>query len=268
MLKIVKTQHLKLFSNTSKSINGINQNMLQIPSNPLPIYIKRHYPSVVRKEFEQPISLIDLKNLNYRPEYHFKPQNIPDTLALSGVKFLRFFADVYFQKDYIRRAICLETVAAIPGLVGGLFRHLASLRTFHDNGDVIAKLLHEAENERQHLLTFLKVGKPSFFDMIVIKTVQPIFFYFYMWFYALFPRTAHRFVGYLEEEAIRSYECFEEEIKKGNIPNVDAPKSAIMYWKLPDNSKLIDVVRAVRADEAAHRDANHDLAIKYPLKLA
>lgn len=230
--------------------------------------IKRYYPSVVRKEFENPISLTELKNINYEPNKHYKAVTLSDKISYSLVKFLRFFADTYFQKDYTRRAICLETVAAIPGLVGGTFRHLYSLRNMKDNGKIIESLLHEAENERQHLLTFIEVGKPGFFDRFVIRALQPIFFSFYFSFYGLFPKTAHRFVGYLEEEAIRSYDCYEDYIKKGYIKNVDAPKISIDYWKLPKNAKLIDVVRAVRADEAAHRDANHSMADAKPFSLS
>ncbi|KAM0675752.1 hypothetical protein GVAV_000527 [Gurleya vavrai] len=136
-----------------------------------------------------------------------------------------------------------------------------------DNGEVIQKLLDEAENERQHLLTFLAVGKPGIFDRFVFRAVQPVFFAFYMTLYAIFPKTAHRFVGYLEEEAIRSYDCYEKHLKQGDIENVDAPEISKRYWKLPSNAKLIDVVRAVRADEAAHRDANHELANVKPFKL-
>ena len=32
------------------------------------------------------------------------------------------------------------------------------------------------------------------------------------------------------------------------------------YWRLPDSAKLLDVIRAVRADEATHRFVNHSLA--------
>lgn len=228
----------------------------------------KYQPAPVRKEFMSPITLKELKNIDYKPTYHFRPIKMSDTVAYSAVKFLRFFADTYFRKDYVRRAIILETIAAIPGLVGGMYRHLASLRAFKDNGDVIQKLLHEAENERQHLLTFLQIKNTTFLDNIIITLGQPVFFNLYMIFYGLFPQTAHRFVGYLEEEAIRSYDSFESEILKGNIDNIKAPKSAIKYWKLPDNARLIDVVRAVRADEAAHRDANHELANNEPFKLA
>jgi ubiquinol oxidase len=32
------------------------------------------------------------------------------------------------------------------------------------------------------------------------------------------------------------------------------------YWRLPSSATLLDVIRAVRADEATHRFVNHSLA--------
>lgn len=218
------------------------------------------YSGKTRKEFESPITKEELKALEYGPGKHVVPKDIKERVAYGVVRFLRAIADIYFQKNYVRRAVVLETVAAIPGMVGGLFRHLYSLRNLEENGEAIKKLLLEAENERQHLLTFLEVLKPNIFDRFIIKFTQLWFFNAYMIFYFFLPKTAHRFVGYLEEEAIRSYDCFEEEILNGHIPNVDAPQISKDYWNLPHDSKLIDVVRAVRADEAEHRDVNHKMA--------
>jgi ubiquinol oxidase len=60
----------------------------------------------------------------------------------------------------------------------------------------------------------------------------------------------------LEEEAIVSYNAFAKEIREGHIENTPAPKVAIDYYNLDKSARLVDVVYAVRADEAAHRDAN------------
>lgn len=217
-------------------------------------------PLPVRKEFTKPITLTELKNINYEKGKHKIPTKVSDYIAESLVKFFRSFADLYFQKRYIDRVIIIETVAAIPGIVGGLYQHLFSLRNCVDSGEKIQQLLREAENERQHFLAFTAIKKPNLLDSFLIKFGQAFFFNFYMVFYGLFPKTAHRFVGYLEEEAIISYDVFEQEILKGNIENVPAPNIAINYWKLPENARLLDLVRAVRADEAQHRDANHKLA--------
>ncbi|CAN0464320.1 unnamed protein product, partial [Hapterophycus canaliculatus] len=62
----------------------------------------------------------------------------------------------------LNRVIFLETVAGIPGMVAGALRHLTSLRRMRsrDHG-WIHTLLEEAENERMHLLTFLKLKQPG-----------------------------------------------------------------------------------------------------------
>ena len=53
-------------------------------------------------------------------EKHFKPENLSDKIALSFTKFLRFLADTFFKKRYCHRAVVLETVAAVPGMVAGM----------------------------------------------------------------------------------------------------------------------------------------------------
>jgi ubiquinol oxidase len=86
---------------------------------------------------------------------------------------------------------------------------------------------------------------------------------FYIGFFALYlisARTAHRVVGYFEEEAVISYTLYLKEIDEGRSPNVPAPAIAIHYWKLPADATLRDVVLKVRADEAHHRDVNHGFA--------
>ena len=71
------------------------------------------------------------------------------------------------------------------------------------------------------------------------------------------PRTAHRVVGYFEEEAVISYTQYLKEVEEGRHENVPAPQIAIDYWQLDKEARLSDVIIAVRADEAEHRDVNH-----------
>ena len=73
-------------------------------------------------------------------------------------------------------------------------------------------------------------------------------------------RTAHRVVGYFEEEAVLSYTLYLKEIDEGRSPNIAAPEIARHYWKLPATASLRDVVGVVRADEAHHRDVDHGFA--------
>ncbi|HEV2612893.1 MAG TPA: alternative oxidase, partial [Noviherbaspirillum sp.] len=82
----------------------------------------------------------------------------------------------------------------------------------------------------------------------------------YFFIYLLSPKTAHRIVGYFEEEAVYSYSEYLNGIDNGTYENVPAPALAIRYWNLPADARLRDVVIAVRADEAGHRDVNHAFA--------
>eukprot|EP00250_Pteridium_aquilinum_P031460 c43658_g1_i1 orf=170-1249(-) len=188
---------------------------------------------------------------------HHIPDTFIDKFALWTVKALRWPTDLFFQKRYGCRAMMLETVAAVPGMVGGMLLHLRSLRRFEHSGGWIKVLLEEAENERMHLMTFMEVAKPHWYERALVFTVQGIFFNAYFLLYILSPRLAHRITGYLEEEAIYSYTEYLKEIDNGRLPNVQAPAIAIDYWRLPKHATIRDVVLVVRADEAHHRDVNH-----------
>ena len=197
-----------------------------------------------------------MENLNS----HHKPQNLSDKIAFAFTKFLRFLADTFFKKKYGHRAVVLETVAAVPGMVAGMLLHLKSLRKMQDDKGWIKILLDEAANERMHLMTFIKIAKPTFIERMIIMIAQFIFILMYLFIYLISQRTAHRIVGYFEEEAVISYTEYLKEIEEGKIENIKAPEIAISYWNLPLNSKLKDVVKVIRDDEAGHRDVNHSFA--------
>ena len=193
-------------------------------------------------------------------DIHHKPENMSDRVALAFTKLLRFIADTFFKKKYGHRAVVLETVAAVPGMVGGMLIHLKSLRKIKEDKGWIKTLLDEAENERMHLMTFVNIAQPTLFERILIIIAQFIFIILYLFIYLISARTAHRIVGYFEEEAVISYTQYLNEIEDGKIKNVKAPKIAIDYWNLPLNSTLKDVIKVVRDDEAGHRDVNHGYA--------
>jgi len=197
-----------------------------------------------------------MENLNR----HHKPQDLSDKIAFAFTKFLRFLADTFFKKKYGHRAVVLETVAAVPGMVAGMLLHLKSLRKMQDDKGWIKILLDEAANERMHLMTFIKIAKPTFIERMIIMVAQFIFILMYLFIYLVSQKTAHRIVGYFEEEAVISYTEYLNEIEDGKIENIKAPEIAINYWNLPLNSRLKDVVKVIRDDEAGHRDVNHSFA--------
>ena len=199
-------------------------------------------------------------------EKHFKPKNLSDKIALNFTKFLRLLADTFFKNRYGHRAVVLETVAAVPGMVAGMLLHLKSLRKIEDDKGWIKTLLDEAENERMHLMTFIHVAQPTAVERFIIMIAQFIFIITYAIIYLVSQRTAHRIVGYFEEEAVISYTEYLNELESGAIPDQPAPLIAINYWNLPLHATLKDVVKVIRDDEAGHRDVNHKFADLINLK--
>jgi ubiquinol oxidase len=191
---------------------------------------------------------------------HHQPKGISDRVAFAFTKMLRWCADTFFAERYGHRAIVLETVAAVPGMVGATINHLACLRRMCDDKGWIKTLMDEAENERMHLMTFIEVARPTLFERGVIIAVQWVFYLFFFALYLISSKTAHRVVGYFEEEAVISYTHYLAEIDEGRTANLPAPAIAKRYWNLPANATLRDVVLVVRADEAHHRDVNHGFA--------
>jgi len=196
----------------------------------------------------------------YRLEKHYQVKNFSDRIALGFTKCLRFLADTFFKKRYGHRAVVLETVAAVPGMVGGMLLHLKSLRKMEDDKGWIKILLDEAANERMHLMTFIEIAKPTLIERAIIMMAQFIFIIMYLFIYIVSSRTAHRIVGYFEEEAVISYTDYLNELESGKIKDQPAPEIAINYWNLPLHATLKDVVKVIRDDEAGHRDVNHKFA--------
>jgi ubiquinol oxidase len=192
---------------------------------------------------------------------HVTPKTFSDKVAYSLTMVFRWFADTFFAKRYGHRAVVLETVAGVPGMVAGMWQHLRSLRNMKpDDRGWIKTLLEEAENERMHLMIFIEIAKPNRMERFIILIAQFIFWHFYFFLYVFFPKTAHRMVGYFEDQAVISYTQYLEEIDAQQTPNTPAPQIAIDYYKLKSDARLRDVVIAVRADEQGHADVNHGMA--------
>ena len=188
-------------------------------------------------------------------------QNISDAFALSMTKFFRIIADTFFAKRYGHRAVVLETVAGVPGMVAGVWMHFKSLRVMKAGyGEQIREMLAEAENERMHLMFFIEIAKPNYFERFIVLFAQVIFGLFYLFMYIFFTRTAHRMIGYFEDEAVKSYTEYLELVESGKVENIQAPKLAINYYRLATDAKLSDLIRCVRADEEHHSETNHNYA--------
>ena len=142
-----------------------------------------------------------------------------------------------------------------------MLNHLRSLRRMRpDDRGWIRQLLEEAENERMHLMVFIQIAKPNWFERWMIILAQFLFWHFYMFLYIFFPKVAHRMVGYFEEQAVISYTEYLKEIDEGRAENIPAPTIAKNYYALNEDATLRDVIIAVREDERGHAKVNHNMA--------
>ena len=190
-----------------------------------------------------------------------KPKNFSDFFALSMTKFFRLIADTFFAKRYGHRAVVLETIAGVPGMVAGMLIHLRSLRSMQTGyGAQIREMLAVAENERMHLMFFIEIAKPNAFERLLVIAAQGVFMTFYLFMYIFFPKTSHRMIGYFEDEAVKSYTEYLELVENGSVMNIRAPKIAIDYYGLSKKARLSDLIRSVRADEMHHSEVNHSYA--------
>ena len=186
---------------------------------------------------------------------------LSDRFAYSMTIFFRFIADTFFAKRYGHRAVVLETIAGVPGMVAGMWMHFKSLRSMKAGyGKHIREMLAEAENERMHLMFFIEIAKPNIFERSLVLFSQFLFGAFYFFMYVFFTKTAHRMIGFFEDEAVKSYSEYLEMIEDGEIENVKAPQIAIEYYDLKSNARLIDLVKCVKADEEHHSEVNHKYA--------
>ena len=186
---------------------------------------------------------------------------LSDRFAYSMTIFFRLIADTFFAKRYGHRAVVLETIAGVPGMVAGMWMHFKSLRSMKVGyGKHIREMLAEAENERMHLMFFIEIAKPNIFERSLVLFSQFLFGAFYFFMYVFFTKTAHRMIGFFEDEAVKSYSEYLKMIENGEIENVKAPQIAIEYYNLKSNARLIDLVKCVKADEEHHSEVNHKYA--------
>jgi len=219
------------------------------------------------KDFSDRVALFMVRMLRWGTDlatgykHHVSsPKKIGDSNAVADTKPYQMS-----ERKWLIRMVFLESVAGVPGMVAGMLRHLHSLRRMKRDNGWIETLLEEAYNERMHLLTFLKMAEPGWFMKLMILGAQGVFFNSMFLSYLVSPRTCHRFVGYLEEEAVLTYTLAVQDIEAGHLPKWSDPKFrvpdlAVRYWNMPEGSRTMkDLLLYIRADEAKHREVNHTL---------
>ena len=187
---------------------------------------------------------------------------ISDSFARSMTMFFRFIADTFFAKRYGHRAVVLETIAGVPGMVAGVWLHAKSLRKMKTGwGPKIREMMEEAENERMHLMIFIDIAQPTWLERWIVLLAQFVFIIFYTLLYIFFPKTAHRMIHYFEEEAVVSYTNYLHMISSGQTEDVPAPQIAIEYYGLQGDARLSDVIVKVGEDEKHHAKVNYNYSL-------
>ncbi|CAE6440253.1 unnamed protein product [Rhizoctonia solani] len=207
----------------------------------------------------------------------YKHKPIPEGSNMS-IAELRKGGYLMTEEGWLMRILFLETIAGVPGMVAATLRHLRSLRLMASiyfslyalsSGNILHR---DVMLSRYSILSYaytwdhshsFNYQKPSLWLRALVLGAQGVFYNAFFLSYIVSPRTCHRFVGFLEEEAVLTYTRCIAEIEAGHFPewaSKPAPSIAIDYWRLAPDATLLDVVKAVRADESTHRFVNHSLA--------
>ncbi|KAG6336057.1 hypothetical protein ID866_3030 [Astraeus odoratus] len=231
------------------------------PSRKVAIHVLHRQPKILSDKVA--LNLVKLLRWGFDFVSGYKHKPLPPNSNNMSLEELRRGGYVLTEKAWLRRILFLETVAGVPGMVAAMLRHLESLRSMRRDSGWIHTLLEDAENERMHLMTFMTLRQPSIWFRAMVLGAQGVFANFFFFAYLISPKTCHRFVGHLEEEAVLTYTRCIEDLEAGRIPewtHVPAPEIAKDYWRLPADATLLDVIYAVRSDESTHRFINHSLA--------
>ncbi|MBN8969475.1 MAG: alternative oxidase [Rhizobiales bacterium] len=191
---------------------------------------------------------------------HHVPTTFSDRVADLSVRAMLSVADRLFGRRYGDRVIVLETIAAVPAMVAATFLHLRCLRRMIDDRGWVRAFMDEADNQRFHLMAFVAIVQPSSSERLLIAIAQSLFYNANFLLYLVSARTAHRLAGYLAERSIAGYSELLTRIEAGEQTDWPAPLAARDYWNLRSGATLSDMIKAMREDEAIHRDIHHAFA--------
>jgi hypothetical protein len=216
-------------------------------------------------EIEERMKTFDLKHV---------PQSLSDVVLQKAVRMAYHTFNVATGYNAVDpptsaigyRLIILESVAGVPGMLGGMFRHFRSLRALERDHGFIFTLLEEAENERMHLIVCMSFFEAGWLTRTVVQAGQVALTPFLAGLYLVRPQLLHRFVGYLEETAVHTYTNIVHMTETPGTQlhtawrDVPAPEVAVKYWRMPEDAMWVDCLKRMLADESHHRDVNHALA--------
>ncbi|KAL3661573.1 hypothetical protein V7S43_013333 [Phytophthora oleae] len=206
-----------------------------------------------------------LEAIEDTPLTNHKSNKIHKNVALLDTKTSSFGFDLLFDyrglgvsmtaRDWLNRCLYIETLAGFSEMVVGMAHHLRSWRSLK-RGDI---WLEEAENERIHMQIFTSMKQAGLLFQGTMLAAQSIFFPAFFLAYMVSPKTCHRFVGFVEEEAVKTYTYLLEDMEHGHLDEwctMIAPLIGRSYYDLPDDAKVYDMIKCIRADKMNHNNVS------------
>merc|ERR1719231_877477 len=108
------------------------------------------------------------------------PQNMADSVLQRVVRVAYHTFNFMTGYDHVNpptsaigyRLIILESVAGVPGMLGGMFRHFRSPRQLERDHGFIFTLLEEAENEHMHLIVCMGFFEAGPVTRFIVQAAQ------------------------------------------------------------------------------------------------
>lgn len=197
-------------------------------------------------------------------EHH--PHTLSDYMARSMVGFSRTFISILLKHNFASRAIFSNTILSSFTLVLASKLHFKAVLNGSPDRDPIEDLLCEASGTHFHIIVLKKISELSRFKRMLLSIIQSVSNCFFGFISAIFPKTAHRTLGYMYEKSISDYSDWKDSITDGNIENTPASQVAIKYWELKAEAIFVDVLSAVIEDNAKYRDSEHCCAEIHNIK--
>eukprot|EP00644_Phytophthora_capsici_P012399 jgi/Phyca11/552080/estExt2_Genewise1Plus.C_PHYCAscaffold_460130 len=208
-----------------------------------------------------PHLVYSLEAIEDTPVNNHKPKKIHDNVV-SGAKKPRSGFSLLFDyrglnssmtaSDWINRCLYIETFARASEMVMGIAHHLRSQRSLK-----LDDMWLKAENERVQIFTSMKQrGLSSQVAMVAAQSVfLPVFFLTYM----ISPKTCQHFIAFVDEEAVNTYTYLLEDMEHGHLNEwctMTAPLVGRRHFDLPDDAKVYDMIKCIRAEKASHKHAS------------
>ncbi|MDF5713752.1 MAG: alternative oxidase [Rhizonema sp. NSF051] len=187
------------------------------------------------------------------------------------VNFLEALLNTFYRQRLHPRFFVLETIARVPYFAYTSVLHLYETMGWWRKSDWLKVHFSESWNELHHLLISESLGGNRYaIDRFVAHTGAFVYYWIIVGVYLITPRSAYRFMQFVEEHAYHTYDAFlrehGEELKK-----LPAPDVAVNYYRdgdlymfeefqitnpsefrRPKIENLYDVFVAVRDDELEH----------------